>query len=711
MGLQQCRGLGITGTEIYPSDEYYILSTTDSNQIDTSSWLNIISGAITETLNSQTIYYAVSFDDRTIWKVFGLGQSQWRSIAKNDSGTWKYNSNATYSQETWTAASVNSQERALDQAFGISANLMSGANFNNISDVNWEATGGWSISVDTLDFTGGLKTTSTSSSPSLSQITINYDSSGGDALTISTSASGTGEIRPIQFQIGSNEKVLVLDTSGNVFIGGNINTVTSSVSSIFITTVDSVDSTADIPPSLAIADDGFARISYYDDTNENLQFVQCTNDDCSTKSITTVDSSGNVGPYTSLAMGSDGFARISYYNTYNSSLQFVQCTNDDCSTKNATIVDPTGNWVEDISLAIADDGFARISYYDYDNGNLQFVQCTNDDCSTNSTTTVDSAGDVGYYNSLAIADDGFARISYAYWDEVEEISNLKFVQCTNDDCSTNSTTTVDSAGDVGYYNSLAIADDGFARISYYDYDNGNLQFVQCTNDDCSTKNATTVDSTGGNGSSLAIADDGFARISYYDDTNGELKLVQCTNDDCSTNSTTTVDSTGGVFGEYTSLAIGSDGFARISYFEYDYVEQNANLKFARFTNDISFNPDGNDLFVAGSLGVEGNIITDGSLLVNQSAKFGNSVLIGEDSSNILTTFTSSWQKTTVDSSGDVGYYNSLAIADDGFARISYYDGTNEDLKLSSAPMLTAQPTALPPLTQQVVYLVNAPLSP
>ena len=184
---------------------------------------------------------------------------------------------------------------------------------------------------------------------------------------------------------------------------------------------------------------------------------------------------------------------------------------------------------------------------------------------------------------------------------------------------------------------------------------------------------------GGNGSSLAIADDGFARISYYDDTNGELEFVQCTNDDCSTNSTTTVDSTGGVFGEYTSLAIGSDGFARISYFEYDYVGQNANLKFARFTNDISFNPDGNDLFVAGSLGVEGNITTDGSLLVNQSAKIGNSVLIGQifKHPHYLHFFLA---EDTVDSSGDVGYYNSLAIADDGFARISYYDGTNEDLK-------------------------------
>ncbi len=145
--------------------------------------------------------------------------------------------------------------------------------------------------------------------------------------------------------------------------------------------------------------------------------------------------------------------------------------------------------------------------------NLKFVQCTNDDCSTNNATTVDSGW--VFNSSLAIAYDGFARISYTYLDFEDETNDLKFVQCTNDDCSTNNATTVDSTSDVGQYTSLAISpDDGFARISYYDNETNELKFVQCTNDDCSTKNITTVDSAGDVRGYLALGSDGFARISY-----------------------------------------------------------------------------------------------------------------------------------------------------------------------------------------------------
>src|SRR3989344_261530 len=292
-------------------------------------------------------------------------------------------------------------------------------------------------------------------------------------------------------------------------------------------------------------------------------------------------------------------------------------------------VDSTGSVGQYTSLALGSDGFARISYYDVTNADLKFVQCTNADCSTKNITTVDSTGNVGQYSSIDIGSDGFARISYYDFTNAD----LKFAQCTNADCSTKNITTVDSTGSVGQVTSIALGSDGFARISYRDFTNADLKFAQCTNADCSTKNIQTVD-TGNVPNvhiSLALGSDGFARISYAtDDGSGDyvkLNFAQCTNADCSTNNNIIVDSGGTLgVGEYNSLVLGSDGFARISYYD----GTNADLKFVQCTN------------------------------ADCSTK------------NI----------TTVDSTGDVGSLTSINLNSNGYARISYYDSTNSDLKFA-----------------------------
>ena len=89
--------------------------------------------------------------------------------------------------------------------------------------------------------------------------------------------------------------------------------------------------------------------------------------------------------------------------------------------------------------------------------------------------------------------------------------------------------------------------------------------------------ATTVDSPGlvGLHTSIAIGNDGFPVISYHDVTNGNLKVAKCVNAACTGSSTkTTVDSTN-LVGEYTSIAIGNDGFPVISYYD---SSGNFNLK-------------------------------------------------------------------------------------------------------------------------------------
>jgi hypothetical protein len=157
-------------------------------------------------------------------------------------------------------------------------------------------------------------------------------------------------------------------------------------------------------------------------------------------------------------------------------------------------------------------------------------------------------------------------------------SDLKYAQCTNAACTTSNITNPDSLVNVGGYNSLAIAPDGFARISYRDTTNATLKYLQCTNAACTTATTTTVDNTDNTGTftSIAIAPDGFARISYFDNTKNALRYVQCTNASCSTRSFATVDSTGST-GLYSSIAIGPDGFPRIAYRE----QTIGSLKYAR----------------------------------------------------------------------------------------------------------------------------------
>jgi len=68
---------------------------------------------------------------------------------------------------------------------------------------------------------------------------------------------------------------------------------------------DSVDSTGDVGAhnSITIGIDGLPVISYYDYTNGNLKVVKCGNPSCSAvNAIVTLDSTGDVGLFTSITM-------------------------------------------------------------------------------------------------------------------------------------------------------------------------------------------------------------------------------------------------------------------------------------------------------------------------------------------------------------------------------------------------------------------------
>ena len=373
---------------------------------------------------------------------------------------------------------------------------------------------------------------------------------------------------------------------------------------------------------------------------------------------TTVDSGGDVGNYTSsIAIGADGLPVISYYNTTNGDLLFAKCNNTVCSSVNTTTVQTSDDVGEYSSIAIGTDGLPVISYFGSTNGDLLFAKCTANPCTTAtnwSTTTVQTAGTVGQYTSLAIGTDGLPVISYMDFNTSFNYK-LLFAKCTANPCTTAtnwSTTTVETAGDTGYNSSIAIGTDGYPVISYREGIGLDLRFAKCTANPCTTAtnwSTTTVQTAGtvGQYTSLAIGNDGLPVISYYDNTNKDLLVAKCTTGDCTSAgnwTTSTVDSSGTV-GQYTSLAIGTDGLPIISYYA----------------------------------------STTGTNYGLRVAKCGN---------NSCNASTSPATTYTIDTSAaNVGQYTSITIAPDGWPVVSYYDVTNGDLKVAKMlPITEIQPS-------------------
>ncbi|MEO7863976.1 MAG: hypothetical protein ABIU05_26810, partial [Nitrospirales bacterium] len=323
--------------------------------------------------------------------------------------------------------------------------------------------------------------------------------------------------------------------------------------------------------SVTIGTDGLALISYYDATNGDLKVAHCSNVTCTAVTLTTVDSAGSVGQYSSLTIGTDGLALISYYDASNGDLKVAHCSDLACTSATNTTVQSEDNVGLFTSVSIGTDGLALISYYDASNGDLKVAHCSDLACTSATRTTLSflqSEGNVGQFTSVTIT-AGHGLISY--YDSTDQV--LKLALCPDLACTEATVTnTPDRTGNVGQYSSVTIGTDGLALISYYDATNGDLKVAYCfdaADSICTNATRTTLQSEDNVGqfTAMAIGTDGLGLISYYDVTNGDLKVAHCSTVACTTATLTTVDGATNNVGEQSSMVMGADGLALISYYD------------------------------------------------------------------------------------------------------------------------------------------------
>ncbi|MBI3638635.1 hypothetical protein HY227_02740 [Candidatus Wolfebacteria bacterium] len=358
-------------------------------------------------------------------------------------------------------------------------------------------------------------------------------------------------------------------------------------------------------------------------------------------------------------------------------------------TANARIpVGNTNTFVEDISisrftsLTIGKDGLPVISYVS--NSGLSVAHCNNLICSSVTTTTIDSSGAIGYYNSIVIGKDGYPIISY--YDGNND--DLRVVHCGSINCASgNTSTTLDSTNDVGKFNSITVGTDGFPIISYQGDSTStapDLKVVHCTALDCSTYD-TPVVAFGdayirGEYTSIAIGTDGLPIISSYTPYNKCLLITHCDNTSCSSNSTACRDNPAKDVGWFSSITIGRDGLPIIS--EINYTD--GYLRVLHCGNvSCSAGNNASHIDTSGTVDLNTTSITitpDGYPLIAYRDTTNNSFKIAR-CGNYDCSANSSISIITTSTSNGFGYYNSIAIGSDGLPVISNFKGITGDYDL------------------------------
>ena len=367
-------------------------------------------------------------------------------------------------------------------------------------------------------------------------------------------------------------------------------------------------------------------VSYYDVSNQELRLAMNKGfgtGNCGPSNswlCTTVDSSGNVGMYSSIAINpANDEIGIAYYDATNGRLKYVHgeiCPICAWSIESIDepILFPTDNKGRFSSLAYDSGGTPYIAYY-FENTSgvdaLMVASGKNGNCGYGSAAgewqcdTIWTGEGVGQYASLAL--DGSGNLYIAYYDGANgDLWHATSRSGTNCGPGGNSWLCypVSVANDVGKYTSIYVDNSNDFHIAYYDATTDELKYAHDlgSGGNCGllgSAQCDTIDSMPADTHPVGISiaeDKGYHPFIAYQDKNGSLNAARPVAalgpsgiGNCGPSSTwfcERVDRHNPFIpyrhGDFVSIAIHPDGMATIAYYGFiKLMDGNLNISYQR----------------------------------------------------------------------------------------------------------------------------------
>lgn len=358
-------------------------------------------------------------------------------------------------------------------------------------------------------------------------------------------------------------------------------------------------------------------------------------------------------------------------------------------------VDTNGSVGKYTALRLQDKTKPVMAYYDSTNKQVKFAVCSNavcDDASLQPDDTSVGMSDPGTAVDVGVNGDGYPYAVYSY--QMNGAKEVVIAACSSADCSNGFPDAYTVSNFTSDTTDVATTMYKGNPIVFYKYSDTVLYVLQCDGDlpGCTQKKTGLILLDDGytqpTDLNIMVGDDGKAMISYMvtDGTTSELRLIRCNDVACSKGTTgglapvTIAQSTGkGLLGN--SMTLNSSGVPIFGYYssqdKLGYISTCNNKSCATPSAKIFYSGTGK----FGSLDVVTN--KNGLPVVSFAAtKSSDSSKYRLKAATCTDTTCASVGTVSVDTSGNVGLYNSVAVNSDNKVVISYYDSGNKDLKLA-----------------------------